>query len=253
MRTVPRAAIDLVARFEGLRLEAYPDPATGGDPWTIGYGSTGPSVKPGLKISRATAEALLKDDLAIAARRLAGRVPADVLKGLTDNQYAALLSFVFNLGADPSWTLWKLLKAGDLEGVPAQIRRFVYAGKKKLKGLVARRNAEADMFAADLPAEEDEPPSAVTRVMDTPPAPEPEKPLHQSKTVMTGAAAAVVSAAAAVEPAAQGVKAVSDAIAPFASQSAVVSQIWGHLGLVAAGLAALTVVFAILKNRKGRR
>jgi lysozyme len=52
-RSIPQCAVDFVSQHEGLRLNAYPDPATGGDPWTIGYGSTGPNVKPGSGSARA--------------------------------------------------------------------------------------------------------------------------------------------------------------------------------------------------------
>ncbi|RJF81642.1 hypothetical protein D3877_16060 [Azospirillum cavernae] len=51
MRPVPQPVIDLVKDAEGLRLTAYPDPASGGAPWTIGYGHTGPEVRPGLVVA----------------------------------------------------------------------------------------------------------------------------------------------------------------------------------------------------------
>ena len=44
--------LNLIKHWEGCRLTAYPDPASGADPWTIGYGHTGPEVKPGLTISQ---------------------------------------------------------------------------------------------------------------------------------------------------------------------------------------------------------
>ena len=45
------AGLEIIKRNEGLRLHAYPDPATGGAPWTIGYGHTGPDVHPGMQIT----------------------------------------------------------------------------------------------------------------------------------------------------------------------------------------------------------
>ncbi len=57
----------LLKTWEGCELSAYPDPASGGAPWTIGYGHTGPDVVPGLTISQAQAEAWLKQDAAVAA------------------------------------------------------------------------------------------------------------------------------------------------------------------------------------------
>ena len=54
------AGLDLIKKFEGLRLAAYPDPATGGEPWTIGYGHTGPEVHRGLTWTHDQAEAALE-------------------------------------------------------------------------------------------------------------------------------------------------------------------------------------------------
>ena len=59
-------ALTLIRQWEGCRLSAYPDPASGGEPWTIGYGHTGPEVTAGLTISREQAERWLADDLAAA-------------------------------------------------------------------------------------------------------------------------------------------------------------------------------------------
>jgi GH24 family phage-related lysozyme (muramidase) len=57
----------LLTTWEGCELSAYPDPASGGAPWTIGYGHTGPDVVRGLTISQAQAEACLKQDAVVAA------------------------------------------------------------------------------------------------------------------------------------------------------------------------------------------
>ena len=95
MRAIPQAAVDLEKEAEGLRLTAYPDPATGGAPWTIGYGHTGPDVRPGLRITNAQAEQLLQADLDTAAAVVDRAVTVE----LTDRQRGALVSFVFNVGA----------------------------------------------------------------------------------------------------------------------------------------------------------
>lgn len=55
--------LDLIKAHEGLRLDAYPDPASGGDPWTIGYGHT-QGVEPGQRITQEQADAFLRDDVA---------------------------------------------------------------------------------------------------------------------------------------------------------------------------------------------
>lgn len=243
MRPIPKEAVDLTARFEGLRLVAYRDIV---GVLTIGYGSTGSHVTEGLRITKERARALLKDDLKIAANRLAGVVKQSVIDGLTDGQYAALLSFVFNLGANKSWTIWKVLNAGQLEAVPAQMRRFVNAGGKRVQGLVNRREAEAALFAADLHAVDEILPSSITRNTPTPPTPEPVKPLAESKTFLTAGATAVAAAAT-------GVAEVSKTVAPYAAQSELVGRLVSTLAMLGAALAVATLVFAWFKHRSAKR
>lgn len=129
-------------RWEGLRLSAYKDVA---GIWTIGYGSTGPHVKPGMKITEAQAEKLLRDDL----DRFEKAVERLVKVPLTDNQFAALVSFAFNVGtgAFEKSTLLKRLNAGDYDAVPGQLMRWVNAGGRKVQGLVNRRAAEGGLWA----------------------------------------------------------------------------------------------------------
>ena len=86
----------LLKTWEGCRLSAYPDPASGGAPWTIGYGHTGAEVVPGLTISQEQAEAWLKQDVAEAAGAV-DRLLSGVT--LTARQRDALISFCFNVGA----------------------------------------------------------------------------------------------------------------------------------------------------------
>src|SRR5690606_13888069 len=67
-RKVGPKGVDLIKRFEGCKLTAYPDPGTGGEPWTIGWGTTkidGRPVKAGMKISQDRADALLEEDLQV--------------------------------------------------------------------------------------------------------------------------------------------------------------------------------------------
>ena len=93
---ISAAGLDLLKRFEGCRLEAYPDPGSGGAPWTIGYGHTGAEVVPGLVITQAQAEAWLRADLAQSQRALETLLAGVVLN---QGQWEALLSFCFNVGA----------------------------------------------------------------------------------------------------------------------------------------------------------
>ena len=88
--------LDLTESFEGLSLVSYPDPATGGEPWTIGYGHTGPDVHPGLTITQEQAEELLMQDVKKAAAAVNAKVTGDI----TQEEFDALVDFVFNVGSE---------------------------------------------------------------------------------------------------------------------------------------------------------
>lgn len=133
--------LNLIKESEGLRLTAYlPTP---NDVWTIGYGHT-KTAKPGMRITEAGAEELLKHDLAWveAALKQYVKVP------LTQNQYDALASFVYNLGATnfKKSTLLKMLNKGDYKGAADQLLRWDKQKGKVLRGLTIRRNHERDLF-----------------------------------------------------------------------------------------------------------
>lgn len=91
--------INFLKRQEGERLATYPDPATGGKPWTIGVGHTGyvdgKAVAPGMTITAEKSAELLRQDLAWVEKAIADSVKIN----LTQNQYDALCSFIFNIGA----------------------------------------------------------------------------------------------------------------------------------------------------------
>jgi lysozyme len=142
MRTSQKG-IDLIKSSEGLRLTAYPDPATGGEPWTIGYGTTR-GVKPGMKITTTQAEEYLKTDVGRFEPELAKLVKVP----LTQNQWDALMSFVYNLGSAnlASSTLLKLLNAGDYTRAADQFPRWNKAAGKEMPGLTKRRAAEQALF-----------------------------------------------------------------------------------------------------------
>lgn len=140
--------IALIKGFEGCRLTAYPDPGTGGAPWTIGYGWTHPidgkPVKPGMTIDQETADRLLKTGLVSYEN--------DVLKlvrvKLTKGQFDALVSFAYNVGsrALSTSTLLKKLNSGDIKGAADEFLRWNKAGGKVLNGLTRRREAERALF-----------------------------------------------------------------------------------------------------------
>jgi lysozyme len=137
------ACLALLRHFEGLRLEAYPDPASGGEPWTIGYGHTG-GVLPGERCSVEDAERWLAND----AQSACTAVEPMVRVPLHQHELDALTSFVFNLGATRLWnsTLLAKLNKGDRQGAADQFLRWNRGGGRVMPGLVARREAERRMF-----------------------------------------------------------------------------------------------------------
>ncbi|WP_275183626.1 lysozyme [Citrobacter freundii] len=134
--------------FEGCSLTAYPDPGTGGAPWTIGYGWTQPvdgkPIRAGMTIKQETAERLLKTGLVSYENDVSRLVKVR----LTQGQFDALVSFTYNLGARSlsTSTLLRKLNAGDYAGAADEFLRWNKAGGKVLNGLTRRREAERDLF-----------------------------------------------------------------------------------------------------------
>ena len=132
--------IDLIKHFEGCELNAYKCPA---GVWTIGYGHI-KGVQEGDVITEQQADEMLVEEL----NEYENYINTLVAVPLNQNQYDALVSWVYNLGSSNlnSSTLLKVLNSGDYAGVPEQIMRWNKAGGKVLEGLTRRRQAEADLF-----------------------------------------------------------------------------------------------------------
>jgi lysozyme len=198
-----------------------------------------------MRIYHDKARAYLAEDLKTAASRLHAVVKRPIIDELTDNQYAALLSFVFNLGATPTWTIWKRLNARQFDDVPVQIMRFVYVGKTKLKGLVNRRAAEVALWSTDEPGsvEDEAPPSSVTRAEHTPPAPATVTPAAKSGTALTGTAQLVGGVSA-------GALAVQQTVAPHAQSAEVLGKVVAALAVFMAlcGVALLAIKWLEKRN-----
>lgn len=141
--TIGPDGLALIKSFEGCKLAAYPDPGTGGDPWTIGWGATGPRIAKGVVWTQAQADQRLTGDVARFAsqvtRALAGAAT-------TQSQFDAMTSFHYNTGALLSSTLLRKHKAGDYAGAAAEFGKWVHAGGHVLPGLVKRRAAEAVLY-----------------------------------------------------------------------------------------------------------
>lgn len=132
--------LGLIKKFEGCELEAYKCAA---GVWTIGYGST-KEVKEGDTLTQGEADYLLKYEM----DEYEGYVNDMVKVDLNQNQFDALVSWVFNLGPSnlSSSTLLTRINNKDWKDVPNQIKRWNKAGGKVLEGLIRRREAEALLF-----------------------------------------------------------------------------------------------------------
>lgn len=154
-RRIGPAGLALVKRFEGCArhredglVEAYPDPASGGAPWTIGWGATGPGIGPGTTWSQEECDARLLRDLE--------RYGTEVDRALGDTatsqgQFDALVDFHYNTGAINRATLTRKHRAGDHAGAAREFDRWCRAGGRVLKGLARRREAEAELYRASRP------------------------------------------------------------------------------------------------------
>lgn len=138
--------LDMVKKYEGLYTKAYHCPA---GVLTIGYGHTGPDVKPGQRIREAQAEKMLRQDMG----KFEDAVRRQVKVPLTQGQFDALVSFTFNCGegALKNSTLLKKLNSGDYAGAQAEFQRWNKGGGRVLPGLVKRRAEEAQMFGNKAP------------------------------------------------------------------------------------------------------
>jgi GH24 family phage-related lysozyme (muramidase) len=147
-------ALPLIEHFEGLELEAYPDPLSGGDPWTIGIGSTrhldGTPVRRGDVVTEALAREMLlcyaKECEATQRRRI------PTWDAMNAQQQAAILSFAFNFGAH--WfnshgfaTLTRNLQQSDWDAVPDTLKMYRNPNSVVEAGLLRRRVAEGELFA----------------------------------------------------------------------------------------------------------
>ena len=139
------AGVALIKEFEGCELTAYPDPATGGDPWTVGIGHTGPEVRPGMTITETEAEDILRADLQ-AFERCVNNATAGI--AITQGQFDALVAFSFNVGCAnlKSSTLLRKLRSGDEDGAAQEFARWNRANGAVMKGLTRRREAERALF-----------------------------------------------------------------------------------------------------------
>lgn len=145
MTRLSEKGLNLIKRFEGLRLKSYKCAANVD---TVGYGHTGPEVVPGMTISEEQAERYLKEDL----ERFEQCVSSFVKLKINQNEYDALVSFSFNVGTNAfvNSTLLKKLNAGNKKSdVASEFLRWVKADGKTIPGLVRRREEEKKVFLTE--------------------------------------------------------------------------------------------------------
>ena len=166
--------IEIIKAHEGLVLHAYPDPGTGGEPWTIGYGHT-KGVQPGMSISEEKAEELLIEDLAGFEKAVTDLLPIP----FTQSEFDALVSFTFNVGAYAleTSTLRKRLLADEPRCwvYQKELPRWNKGGNGPMPGLTRRRQEEADLAClgylseyAEEPLETPQEEEKVTFPLDVP-------------------------------------------------------------------------------------
>ena len=150
-------ALQLIKEFEGCHLSAYPDPLSGGEPWTIGYGTTrfpdGSAVQRGDKINVIEADTLLRLDVDRIAARLRTIPHWPVMN---DAQRCALVSFAYNLGAGFYGsagfdTITTALRDKDWSAVPAAMLLYCNPGTAVEAGLLRRRKAEGALWQKGIP------------------------------------------------------------------------------------------------------
>jgi lysozyme len=140
-RRINAEGLALLRQWEGCRLDAYRDI---GGVWTIGYGHTR-TARQGMTITQEQAEALLREDLRVFETAIADAVDVD----LSDNQFAALVSWAYNVGVSAMRrsSLVRRLNAGDYDAVPTELAKWNRVKGQVVRGLSNRRAAEAGLWA----------------------------------------------------------------------------------------------------------
>ncbi|MYL96316.1 glycoside hydrolase family protein [Novosphingobium sp. FGD1] len=152
-RTLGKAGADLIKKWEGCakrlangNFTAYADPGSiDGEPWTIGWGSTGPDVTRGVIFTQAQCDERFDQDILHYVEAVDDFLGTSAT---TQNQFDALVSFHYNTGQIRKSTLAKLHKKGDFEGAEKEFARWIFNDGKPMNGLKNRRAEEAELYSA---------------------------------------------------------------------------------------------------------
>lgn len=146
-RKVSPKGVKLMHEFEGCKLTAYPDPGSAdGNPWTIGFGSTGPGIAKGVTWTQAQCDERFAADLDAKYGKAVNDMLGD--SPTTQHQFDALVALCYNIGISAlrGSTVLRKHKAGDYLGAA---RAFVMWNKNDgqvMRGLTRRRLAESDLY-----------------------------------------------------------------------------------------------------------
>lgn len=147
-RKVSEDGIALLHKWEGCELTAYPDPGSAdGNPWTIGWGSTGEGIKKGVTWTQQQADDRFEKDIQKYADQVSsfiGGVPT------SQPQFDALVSFHYNTGAIASSTLGKKHKAADYSGAANEFKKWNKNDGKVMQGLTNRRADEEALYRSGM-------------------------------------------------------------------------------------------------------
>lgn len=138
------------AAHEACYLYGYPDPGTGGEPWTIGIGHTSaaglPKVRRGDRITLARAFEIYAADMAKYEKGVMHVLTTYTFSKLRQHEFDALVSFHFNTGAIKTGSVDDKLNRGDVEGALRTWGQYINAGGRPMKGLITRRREEIELF-----------------------------------------------------------------------------------------------------------
>ena len=137
--------VAVLHHYESCKLTAYPDPATGNDPWTIGWGCTGPDISPGMVITQDEADARFAKRL---AHEFEPGVSVILRMPVGQGQFDGCVSLAYNIGLSNfrSSTLVRKFNSGDIPGASLEFLRWSNAAGKSMLGLRRRRASERALF-----------------------------------------------------------------------------------------------------------
>lgn len=154
MKVSPKG-LALIKEFESCKLKAYPDPKTGGAPWTVGWGATGPEIGPHTVWTQEEADSRLMTDIEEREEMVIRALKVQATQG----QFDAIVSIVFNVGAGSSTrdgilrlkngnpsTLIRKFNAGDFAGACAEFVKWISPGSSVSNGLLRRRKSEVVLY-----------------------------------------------------------------------------------------------------------